>query len=96
MTIHLITRYHNITNKRTEETTSVEDVYSVRSYLYIIRLVFQHLSRVFYHRIIVLQAQPGMQKLFYPKDIINKIEINKKLKQLAKEKDNISSEGNRT
>ncbi len=35
-----------------------------------------------------------MKKLFYPKDIINKIEINKKLKQLAKEKDNISSEGN--
>jgi hypothetical protein len=50
--------------------------------------VFQHLSRVFYHRIIVLQAQPGMQKLFYPKDIFNKIERNKKLKQLAKEKDN--------
>jgi len=44
---------------------------------------------VFYHRIIVLQAQPGMQKLFYPKDIFNKIERNKKLKQLAKEKDNI-------
>jgi hypothetical protein len=44
---------------------------------------------VFYHRIIVLQAQPGMQKLFCPKDILSTIERNKNLKPMAKEKDNL-------